>query len=163
MTQEELAFETNLSVRTIQRIEKGEVDPRTYTLNVLAEALEVELGDLLPEDVVNINSTNNSKNWIALLHLSGFFCFLIPPILIWIWKRDEIPEMKSHAIDVINFQISMWIYLFAAGFLVMLIIGIPILIFLGIFSSFVVVINTLKVLNGNSYRYPLSLKILKTL
>ncbi len=41
LTQEDLAERTQLSVRTIQRIEKGEVDPRTYTLNLLAEALKV--------------------------------------------------------------------------------------------------------------------------
>ncbi len=34
LTQEDLADKTNLSVRTIQRIEKGDVDPRNYTLNV---------------------------------------------------------------------------------------------------------------------------------
>ena len=42
LTQEDLAERTQLSVRTIQRIEKGEVDPRTYTLNLLAEALKPE-------------------------------------------------------------------------------------------------------------------------
>ena len=68
LTQEELAFETNLSVRTIQRIEKGEVDPRTYTLNVLAEALEVELGDLLPEDEINTAYNKDTNKWLALLH-----------------------------------------------------------------------------------------------
>ena len=31
MTQEDLADKTGLSVRTIQRIESGEVDPRSYT------------------------------------------------------------------------------------------------------------------------------------
>ena len=40
MTQEELAERTNLSTRTIQRIENGEVDPRAYTLQTLASALE---------------------------------------------------------------------------------------------------------------------------
>lgn len=32
MTQEELAAKTEVSSRTIQRIENGEVDPRAYTL-----------------------------------------------------------------------------------------------------------------------------------
>ena len=130
---------------------------------MLAEALEVELGDLLPEDEINTAYNKDTNKWLAFLHISGFFTLLIPPIIIWIWEKNEIAEINKHAVDVINFQISMWIYLFSTGFLVMLVIGIPILIFLGIFSSFVVVINTLKVLNGNTYRYPLSLNILKNL
>jgi transcriptional regulator with XRE-family HTH domain len=42
MTQEELARQTELSTRTIQRIENGEVDPRAYTLQMIATALGVE-------------------------------------------------------------------------------------------------------------------------
>ena len=42
MTQEELAAKTDISVRTIQRIENGEVDPRTFTLHTLASALDID-------------------------------------------------------------------------------------------------------------------------
>ena len=39
ITQEKLAELCEVSTRTIQRIENGEVDARTYTLSRLAEAL----------------------------------------------------------------------------------------------------------------------------
>ena len=42
LTQEELADKTELSVRTIQRIENGEVDPRSFTLQMIAKALDVD-------------------------------------------------------------------------------------------------------------------------
>ena len=38
LTQEELADKTELSARTIQRIENGEVDPRAYSLQMIAKA-----------------------------------------------------------------------------------------------------------------------------
>lgn len=41
MTQEELVEKCNLNVRTIQRIEAGEVMPRSYTIKALMEALEI--------------------------------------------------------------------------------------------------------------------------
>ena len=41
LTQEELIEICNLSVRTLQRIEAGEVTPRTYTLKLIFEALEL--------------------------------------------------------------------------------------------------------------------------
>jgi transcriptional regulator with XRE-family HTH domain len=44
MTQEELAAKTEVSARTIQRIENGEVDPRAYTLQMIARALEARYG-----------------------------------------------------------------------------------------------------------------------
>jgi len=44
-TQEELVDICNLSVRTLQRIESGEVSPRSYTLKVIFSALEYEVFD----------------------------------------------------------------------------------------------------------------------
>ncbi|MCG2615963.1 helix-turn-helix domain-containing protein [Terrimonas sp. NA20] len=42
-TQKELSDLTNVSVRSIQRIENGEIVPRSYTLKTLAAALEISL------------------------------------------------------------------------------------------------------------------------
>jgi len=42
LTQEELVELCNLNVRTIQRIEAGEVTPRSYTIKALFEALGIE-------------------------------------------------------------------------------------------------------------------------
>lgn len=44
-TQEELVEKCNLSVRTLQRIESGEVSPRSYTLKVIFAALDYDFYD----------------------------------------------------------------------------------------------------------------------
>ncbi len=165
MTQEDLAAKTDLSVRTIQRIEGGEVDPRLYTLNLIAKALEVSLEalDEKKEELVQQKINSENQKWYALLHISGLFCFLLPPLLIWIWKKDSIEGMNKHAVQVINFQLSMWIYLFSAAMLVFLIIGLPILIFLGLWSTIIIIINSIKVLSDQEVRYPFSLNIIKSL
>ena len=43
MTQEELVEKCNISVRTIQRIETGEVTPRSYTVRTILTALDFDL------------------------------------------------------------------------------------------------------------------------
>jgi transcriptional regulator with XRE-family HTH domain len=43
LTQEELVEKCNISVRTIQRIETGEVTPRVYTIKTILSALEYDL------------------------------------------------------------------------------------------------------------------------
>lgn len=45
-TQEELVDQCNISVRTIQRIEAGEVTPRVYTVKTILAALDRDLDDL---------------------------------------------------------------------------------------------------------------------
>ena len=42
LTQSHLATMCDVDIRTIQRIENGEVDPRAYTLQMIAKALDVE-------------------------------------------------------------------------------------------------------------------------
>lgn len=163
MTQEELAEKTELSVRTIQRIENGEVDPRSYTLQAIASALEIDYNELNIMDDIEFEKKAQTENtiWLALLHLSGLFIMLFPPIIIWAWKKNTIKDIDSHAIDVVNFQLSMLIYMIPAGLLVLLLIGLPIVIFLGIFSTVVIIINAIKVINNQPYKYPWCIKILK--
>ena len=47
-TQEELVDKCNLSVRTLQRIESGEVAPRSYTIKVIFAALDYKVFDSSP-------------------------------------------------------------------------------------------------------------------
>jgi transcriptional regulator with XRE-family HTH domain/uncharacterized membrane protein len=43
LTQKELAEQCNVDIRTIQRIENGDVVPRMYTINLLSKALDAEI------------------------------------------------------------------------------------------------------------------------
>ena len=163
MTQEELADKTDISARTIQRIENGEVDPRAYTLHAIAAALDIEF-ELLNNNVdkdYNHEREKESKLWLPILHLSGLFLLLIPSVIIWFWKKDKIKGMREQGIHVINFQLSMLIILAPCGIFAFLLFPIPIIIFIGIFSTIVIIINTVKVINNQDYKYPMTFKILK--
>lgn len=46
LTQEELVERCNINVRTIQRIEAGEVTPRSYTVKAILEVLDVNPGEM---------------------------------------------------------------------------------------------------------------------
>lgn len=49
LTQEELVEKCNLNVRTLQRIEAGEVTPRTSTIKLIFEALEIDFDAVIHE------------------------------------------------------------------------------------------------------------------
>ena len=90
-TQEELSGRTEVTVRTIQRIEKGDVSPHLQTVRLLATALDIEVKDLLPLE--NPKEENIQKKWLLLLHSIPFLGFIIPlanillPLFLWIHKR----------------------------------------------------------------------------
>ena len=107
ITQETLAEITGLNVRTIQRIESGEVDPRLYTLKSIADALGVNLEELLPEP------TQHELNQLAILHITplGFFLFpvignVLLPFIFWMLKREEINGINKHGKDILNGQLT---------------------------------------------------------
>ncbi|MFO7575557.1 MAG: helix-turn-helix domain-containing protein [Bacteroidales bacterium] len=50
LTQEELVDKCNISVRTLQRIEAGEVTPRSYTVRTILAALDYDLSKISDND-----------------------------------------------------------------------------------------------------------------
>lgn len=163
MTQEELAEKAYTSVRTIQRIENGTVEPRAHTLQAIASALEMDYEEFMNPDKATSGDgdLNTNSIWLPLLHLSGLFILLFPPLIIWTWKKEQIENMREHGIDVINFQLTMLILLVPAGLLAGFLITIPVIILLGVFSTIIIIVNTMKVMNAQPYYYPLKMKILK--
>ncbi len=89
LTQEELAGLTNITVRTIQRIESGESIPRAFTIKALARALETSFEELTSEtqterlenqpDLSQISSDpGNEKHFLQILCLSCFSYLVLP-------------------------------------------------------------------------------------
>jgi transcriptional regulator with XRE-family HTH domain len=147
-----------LSARTIQRIENGEVDPRAYTLQMIANALDVDYDLFIESDSDEEKELKEDKNnnWLALMHLSGLFLLFIPSIIIWNWKKDEVKELSKHFKDIIWFQLSFWLLFILPGFF--LLGGIKAIIAAGIiFGGAMTIINTIKVLDGKPYKYILTI------
>jgi transcriptional regulator with XRE-family HTH domain len=61
LTQEELVEKCNISVRTIQRIENGEVTPRSYTIKTILAALDYDFSKISDEEN---NFFDSSIGWI---------------------------------------------------------------------------------------------------
>jgi len=72
ITQKELAEKTNISLRTIQRIEAGQ-PPKGHTLKTLANALQVEEKELLG---TTEKQGNNLNHWV---NISALPCMFLPP------------------------------------------------------------------------------------
>lgn len=119
MTQEQLAELCEVSTRTIQRIESGEVDPRSFTLNSLSRNLDYNFGE--SQDTENLV-------WLISLHISSVFCIVLVPLLIWMFKKNTSDAVDRQGREVLNFQLTMTILLFGAAILSGLIVIILVLL-----------------------------------
>jgi uncharacterized Tic20 family protein len=113
-------------------------------------------------------STSSSvRTWCMLAHATALVGFLLPvaghivgPLIIWLAKRQDSPEIDAHGKESLNFQISMLIWNIIAGILVLVVIGIPILILLHILNIIFVIIASIQASEGKLYRYPLAIRLI---
>ena len=61
LTQEELVELCNISIRTIQRIENGEVTPRSFTVKTILAALGQDF------DKISDSESSKEKSWMERL------------------------------------------------------------------------------------------------
>ena len=114
-----------------------------------------------------IQPTKDEKTWAMLCHFSAFAGLIFPfgnflaPLIIWLIKKDEMPFVEDQGKEILNFQISMTIYLLISGILCIILIGIPIIIGLIIFCFIITIIAAISANDGKSYRYPINLRLIK--
>ena len=165
ISQELLAENSGLSLRTVQRIENGETQPTGDSIKRLSSALNVTPNELIDWQIIEDN------NILLLLNLSqlGFIAFpllgILIPLILWTSKKDKIKDVDYVGKSILNFQISWTLFLFLIVIAIFIttkfelsknISFADILItFSGMyFLNFVVVIfNTLRYHNGKSIKY----------
>ncbi|QLE03005.1 serine hydrolase [Galbibacter sp. BG1] len=166
-SQEELSEITTVTVRTIQRIEKGEVTPHLKTVKLLATALEVEVDDLL--SIENPKEENIKTKWLLLIHGTPILGLILPlcnillPLFLWIHKREDNPIYNTHGRRVINFQITMTILFFLSFIGLVTIEGIGFFFFILVipYAIIVTLINIVSAVNSHKCFYPLAIPFIR--
>ncbi|NBA85541.1 helix-turn-helix domain-containing protein [Emticicia sp. CRIBPO] len=106
LTQSELAERSGLSLRTIQRLESGQI-PKGYTLKVLAKALETGTGELIEEPESGEAVADLKK--IKLINTSALFFMIIPfgnIVIPWIiLRRNKLDAVRKTGSEILEIQI----------------------------------------------------------
>jgi hypothetical protein len=139
---------------------------------IYREVIENLPNEEVIEDFPNEQTTEHLPNeeertWAMLCHFSVFSMFVFPfgnilaPLIIWLIKKEEMPFVENQSKEVLNFQISMTIYAAVAFLLIIILVGIPILIGLGICNVVMTIVAAIKANEGENYRYPINLRMIK--
>lgn len=122
--------------------------------------------------------SEDERQWAMFAHLSalagglltgafGGWGFFLGPLVIWLMKKDTMPFVDDQAKEALNFNITV-----SAIFLVLLIftiltlgIGIlltgPIMLIVGIAALVFIIIAAMKSKEGERYRYPFAIRLIK--
>jgi len=106
---------------------------------------------------------------------------VVAALVVWLLKKDDSPFIAEHAREALNFNLSMLLYACAAGALAITLVGATVLTLgIGLILTLPAgillvlacgaiavlwlvcsVIATVKAWNGEHYRYPLSLRLVR--
>jgi uncharacterized protein len=113
-------------------------------------------------------TSSNVRTWTVLCHASALAGFFVPwaghilgPLIVWLAKRGDSPEIDEHGKESLNFQISMLIYNLIAGVLCLVLIGFVILGILHILNLVLVIVASIQAGEGKLYRYPITIRLIK--
>jgi uncharacterized Tic20 family protein len=128
-------------------------DPRDPSFE--SDSKELEMID--PRDV-----PSDARGWSVAAHLLPLVgVYILGALFIWLIKRDEDPFVEFNSREALNFQLSMLIYGLVSALLVIVLIGIVLILAVGIFSFVMAIVAAVKAANGELYRYPLTMRMVK--
>ena len=121
-----------------------------------------------PPNPVNISAIANVRTWCAFIHasalLGAIFHFpghLLGPLILWLIKRDDAPELDAHGKEAVNFQISMLIYNVVAAIFCLVLVGFAFLVVLWILNTVFAIIAAIQASDGKFYRYPMTIRFIQ--
>lgn len=170
LTQETLSGLSGITVRTIQRIEAGDVIPQHQTLKLIAAILGVEPREISPGTDTDESQVNVVKTDLLLLYhalpLLGIilpFTNVILPLLLWIVKRNVHPRYDIDGRAAVNFQLTLT--LMACLSIPLLVFFMPVGFFLLIATYITGILicirNLIKVLKNEDPKYPFTIPFIK--
>ncbi len=108
--------------------------------------------------------TQEERTWAWIAHAGCFvgaavaMAFLVP-LVVMLVKGGSSPFVRRHAVESLNFQISVLIYLVVSIVLAFVVVGFFLLAALGILYLVTVILGTVRAANGEEFRYPLTLRL----
>ena len=113
-------------------------------------------------------SSTNVRTWNILCHASAllgvFLHFpghLLGPLVVWLAKRDDSPEIDAHGKESLNFQISMLIYNGIAVVFCLVLVGFAFLAVLWVLNTVFVIVASIQASDGKFYRYPMTIRFIQ--
>jgi len=163
LSQEKLSEKSSVTVRTIQRIEKGSVNPHLDTLKLLAVGLGINVDDLKPLE--NPKEESTQTKWLLLFHGLPLLGVVIPlfniltVLILWVHKREDNPLYDLHGRKVINYNISISIIFILAFISLVTIEGYGFLFFTSVVPiNFVIILfNIFYVVQKKKCFYPFAI------
>lgn len=155
----------SLDTRAVARDEpmsrKQRVNLAMYASTARAIALMSTVKDFRFMQQPQVSAPQDDRTLAMLTHLSGILFGFIVPLVVWLTQKDTKPWVADEAKEALNFQITVLIGYVVGSALMLILVGIVIVFAVLIANLILCIIAGLKANTGESYRYPMTLRLIK--
>jgi uncharacterized protein len=109
--------------------------------------------------------SSEERTWAWISHAGSILTAaiiglgILCPLVIMLTKGNESQFVRRHAVESLNFWISLYIYAIVCFVLVFVLVGVLLFVALGVFALVTIVLATVKAANGEGYAYPLCIRL----
>ncbi len=119
-----------------------------------------------------VGPSQDDRLWATLAHVGSLIAAAVAmaflaPLIVLLVKGNTSPFVRRHAVESLNFQITLLILL-AIGILVSiftlgiaLIVVIPVGVVVGVAALVFIILASVRANNGEDYRYPMTLRLVR--
>ena len=119
--------------------------------------------DNVPPPPATTDAPADERTMALAAHLLGIFTWFIGALIIWLINKDDASKafVTDQAKEALNFQITVTIAMVISIILMVVIIGGILAPIVGIINLVFCIIAAVKANNGEAYRYPFTLRLIK--
>lgn len=109
------------------------------------------------------SAPQEDRTMALVAHLLGIFTGFIGCLVIWLINKDDASKafVTDQAKEALNFQITVAIAFVISWILMFVLIGFLLLPAVGIANLVLCILGGIKANNGEAYRYPFALRLIK--
>jgi len=110
------------------------------------------------EETPPYTPTSDERILAILAHILTLVGSFIPPLVIYLLKKDESSFVAAHARESLNFQITVFIVIVI---LAITIIGVLFIWLVGVIDLVLVIVAAVRASDNKLYRYPFTIRLIK--
>lgn len=105
--------------------------------------------------------TSDERTMGLIAHAGGIFFGFLPALVVYLTKGKESSYVKEQSREALNFQITLAIAYVISTVLIIVLIGLLMMLAVWVGSVILMIMAAIATNKGESYRYPLNIRLLK--
>jgi uncharacterized Tic20 family protein len=111
-------------------------------------------------------SPYDERLWATLAHVGSFVLAwvaigVVAPVIVLVLYGNKSAYVRHHAVESINFQLTMLIAIAVSAFLLLVLIGFVLLPLVAVWYVIFVIVASVHANHGDWYRYPATLRLVR--